>query len=315
MQLYKSRGFGEFFQDTFSFIRQNGGHLYKNFFIINGVFILILMVLGYVFSKFYTEILFSGMNNEGPNAVENYLNENVGVFVVVFILFIVVGLTSAIISYSYVPIYLKLYAKNNGKGFNISDLVKEYKANVGKIFIFLLFGIIMALPIFIVAGIVSFILAITMIGILLLPLVIGAVSLLYQGTLMEYIEDKKNIWSSFGYSWTLMGSKFWAAIGSVGLFFLMSYIAQNVVTLIPYFIFIIDMVAGVESGGAVDPQEMSKSLSIIMLIIFVLSYFVGMLLNIIVQVNQGIVFYSLKENIENINTKSDIDLIGSSEEV
>ena len=313
MQLYKSRGFGEFFQDTFSFIRQNGGHLYKNFFIVNGIFILILMVLMYFFSKFYTDVVFGGLVNNNPNALDNYLNDNIGVMTLFFFLFIVLGLISAAVSYSYIPIYLKLYAKNNDKTFNASDIINEYKANIGKILVFIIFAIIVAIPIFIVAGITSLILAITFIGILLIPLVIGAVSLLYQGTLMEYIEHKKSIWTSFGYSWQLMGSKFWAAIGSAGLFFLMSYIAQNVIALIPYFFFIVDMLTSIETNTNPDPQEIGKSLSLIMIVIFMLTYFVSTVLGIIVQANQGIVFYSLKEEQENINTKSDIDLIGTSE--
>ncbi|MAB48853.1 MAG: hypothetical protein CMC05_09500 [Flavobacteriaceae bacterium] len=312
MQLYKSREFGEFFQDTFSFLRQNGGHLYKNFFIINGVFILILMVLGYFFSKFYAEILFGDLAND-QTAIENYINENIETFMLFFILFFTVGLVSAVISYSYVPIYLKLYSKSDGKSFSTSDIINEYKANIGNIFIYLICAIIVAIPVLILAGIVSFILAITIIGFILLPLVIGAVSLFYQGTLMEYIENKKSIWESFSYSWTLMSSKFWAAIGCVGLFFLMSAIVQNIVSIIPYFVFIVDMVTDLEPGVAPNPEEIRKSATIMMVIIFVLSYLVGLLSNIIVQINQGVVFYSLKEDMENINTKSDIDLIGSGE--
>ncbi len=312
MQLYKSRDFGAFFQDTFSFLRQNGGHLYKNFFIINGIFILILMVLGYFFSKFYSEILFGNLANN-PTAIENYINENIETFILFFILFFTVGLVSAVVSYSFVPIYLKLYAKNDGKGFSTSDIVNEYKANIGNIFIYLICAIIVAIPVFILAGIVSFILAITIIGFILLPLVIGTVSLFYQGTLMEYIENQKSIWQSFSYSWTLMSSKFWAAIGCVGLFFLMSYIVQNIVVLIPYFVFIVDMMTDIDAGTVATSQEISKSASIMMIFIFVLSYFIGLVLNLIVQVNQGVVFYSLKEDMENINTKSDIDLIGSGE--
>jgi hypothetical protein len=50
-----------------------------------------------------------------------------------------------------------------------------------------------------------------------------------------------------------------------------------------------------------------------MVAIFLLTFLVSSILNVIVQINQGVVFYSLKEDNENINTKSDIDLIGSSE--
>jgi hypothetical protein len=271
------------------------------------------MVLGYFFSNFYTEVVFGGLTNNNPNAIEDYLNQNASIVVVFVLLFVTIGLVSAIISYAFVPIYLKLYAKNEGKNFTASDIINEYKANIGNIFIYLICAILVVIPLMILAGVISFILAITMIGIILLPVVIGAVSLYYQGTLMEYIENEKSVWESFGYSWTVMSSKFWPAIGSVGLFFLMIYIVQNIVVMIPYFVFIVDMMTDINSGTAATSQEISKSASVMMIIIFVLSYLVGLVLNLIVQVNQGIVFYSLKEDIENINTKSDIDLIGSGE--
>lgn len=313
MQLYKSRDFGAFFQDTFAFIKQNGKHLFKNFFIINGIFLLILMVIGYFFSRFYTDVVFGGIINNNQNAFEEYINENFGVFITMILLFITVGLISAVISYSFIPIYLKLYTKHQGKNFNASDLINEYKANIGKIFIFLICGIIIAIPLFIATGIVLFVLAITLIGFLLMPLVFGAISLLYQGSLMEYLENKKGIWNSFSYSWTLISSKFWAAVGCVGLFYFMSYIAQNVIALIPYVFFIVDMVAEIQPNGSPDPNEIASSMTIMMVAIFLLTFLVSSILNIIVQVNQGVVFYSLKEDMENINTKSDIDLIGSSE--
>jgi hypothetical protein len=50
-----------------------------------------------------------------------------------------------------------------------------------------------------------------------------------------------------------------------------------------------------------------------MLAIFLLTFLVSSVLNVILQLNQGVVYYSLKEDIENINTRSDIDLIGSGE--
>ncbi|WCO02626.1 hypothetical protein [Psychroserpens ponticola] len=313
MQLYKSRDFGSFFQDTFAFLKQNGKHLYKNFFIINGIFLLILMVMGYFFSKFYVDVIFGGVINGNPNAIDDYMNENAGVFILLLLVFIAVGLIAGLISYSFVPIYLKLYTKNNGISFNTTDIIKEYKANLAKIFTFLICGILIAIPLSIISGLMMFILAITLIGILLLPLVLGALSLLYQGSLMEYFENKKSIWDSFGYSWKLIRSKFWPAVGCVGIFYFMSYIAQNVVAMIPYVFFIIDMVAEMQPNGSPDPQQLEKSMTIMMVAIFLLTFLVSSVLNVIVQINQGVVFYSLKEDNENINTKSDIDLIGSSE--
>ena len=313
MQLYKSRGFGEFFQDTFTFLRQNGKHFFKHFLIVNGLFLLILMAMGYFFSKIYTDVIFGGMITGNQNGVDSFMNQNSGYFLLLFMIFLIVGLFAAAMTYSFVPIYLKLYTEKDGKQFSASDLIKAYKSYIGKIFVFIICGIIVAIPLFLLVGLVTFILTITIIGMLLLPIVFGAVSLYYQGTLMEYLNDKKGIWESFSYSWKLMSSKFWPAIGCVGIFYLMSYIAQNVVILIPYLLYIVDMITNIETGSQANTEEIGKSLMMFMLIILFLTFTVVIFLNLIVQLNQGVIFYSLKEDIENINTKSDIDLIGTSE--
>lgn len=312
MQLYKSRDFSAFFQDTFAFLKQNGKHYFKHYFIVNGIFLLILMVLGYFFTKFYSELLFGGILQNNPNAMDDYMNDNLGLFVLLLFVFLTVGLIAGLISYSYTAIYLKLYIKNNGSNFDTKAIIESYKANIGKLFIFLLCGLLIAFPILIVSGIVMFVLAITIIGFLLLPLVIGALSLFYNMTLMEYIENKKGIWDSFGYAWTLLTSKFWAAVGSVGLFFLMSYIVQNVITIIPYIFGMASIFTTIDSGSTTS-QDIGGTMMVIMLIVFFITFIVGSILNNIVQLNQGIVFYSLKEDQENINTKSIIDQIGSGE--
>ncbi|WP_040279797.1 hypothetical protein [Psychroserpens damuponensis] len=313
MQLYKSRGFGEYFQDTFAFLKQNGKHLFKHFFVINGIFLLILVVIGYFFSKFYTDVLFGGIMNGSTSAIDDYLNQNSGLFIFLIFVFIIVGLVAAVISYSFIPIYLKLYHQHDGKNFTATDIINAYKANIGKIFIFLLCSIVVFIPVAISAGILVFVLAITIIGILGWPLVIGAVSLFYQGTLIEYLDGKRGIWNSFGHSWSMMSSKFWAAIACVGLFYFMSYIAQNVIALIPYIFGMVNMFTDLETNTMQDPMSVQKTMTVMMIAIFLLTFLVSSILNVIVQLNQGVVYYSLKEDNENINTKSDIDLIGSGE--
>ena len=314
MQLYKSRSFSAFFQDTFSFIKQNGKHYFKHFFIVNGVFLLILMVIGYFITKFYSDFLFSGVLQGGnSNTVfDEYMNENFGFFILLMILFIVVGLVAGLISYSYTAIYLKLYIANHGKNFDTQQIVMAYKQNIGKLFIFLFCGILLGIPLIMVLGIGLFVLAITIIGILLMPILIGAFSLFYNMTLMEYLQQKRGIWDSFGYAWTLMTKKFWAAVGSVGLFYLMAYVVQNIITLIPYLFFMGSLFTTTQEANP-NPEEIGASFVIMILVVFFISFIVGTILNNITQLNQGIVFYSLKEDNENINTKSVIDQIGTSE--
>jgi hypothetical protein len=154
---------------------------------------------------------------------------------------------------------------------------------------------------------------ITIIGLLLIPVLTGALMLYYNMTLMEYLEDRKNIWECCGYAWTLLSKKFWPAVGSVGIFYLMAYVVQNIITLVPYFAGLASLFTSVNEEGVTDPQAMGATMVIVMLVVFFITFFIGTILNNIVQVNQGIVFYSLKEENENINTKSTIDQIGSGE--
>lgn len=313
MQLYKSRGFSAFFQDTFSFLKQNGKHYFKHFFIINGIFLLILMTIGYFISKFYTDIVFGGvLQGNSTTQIDEYMNENFGIFMLLMIVFLVVGLTAGLISYSYTPIYLKLYSEKNGKNFETQEIVQVYKQNIGKLFIFLICGILLGIPLVFVLGIGIFILIITIIGFLLIPFLAGAFSLFYNMTLMEYLQNKKGIWDSFGYAWTLMTKKFWAAVGSVGIFYLMAYVVQNVITLIPYIFFMGSLFTVTPESGT-NPQEVASSLVVMMLVVFFIAFIVSIILNNITQLNQGIVYYSLKEDNENVNTKSVIDQIGSGE--
>ncbi|WP_298236648.1 hypothetical protein [uncultured Algibacter sp.] len=313
MQLYKTRGFSEFFQDTFAFLKQDGKHFFKHYFIINGAFLLILVVLGYFFTKFYTDFIFGGLlEGKSTTLVDEYINENLGLFIIMALVFFIVALFAGMVSYAYPAIYLKLYSNNNGSYFNTSHIINTYKANLGKLIIYIVISILIAIPLFIGFIIGAFVLAITIIGILAIPLLIGAFMLFYSMTLMEYIENKKGIWDSFGYSWQLLKSKFWAAVGCVGLFYLISYIVQNIIGLIPYLFGMASLFTTIDSGGP-SQEELGSTMTAIMLLVFFLTFIVSAVLGSIVQLNQGIIFYSLKEDNENINTKSIIDQIGSGE--
>jgi len=312
MELYKSRDFSAFFQDTFSFIKLNGKHFFKHFIIVNGLILLVLMIMGYFFMNFYTDVVFGSIMQNNPNILDDYMNENGALFIFLLIVFIIVGLVFSIIMHAYPAFYLKLYNEHLGTNFGTPEIIKLYKANIGKLMTFLVSGILLAIPLLIGIGLLSIILFVTIIGMLALPLVIGGFSLFYVMALMEYLEGKRGVWDSFGYSWNLLSSKFWPAIGSVGLFYLMSYLVQNIVTVIAYIFGMLRFFTRIENNNP-NPEEFGGMMSIIMIVMFMAGVILGAFLNNIVLLNQGIVFYSLKEDNENINAKSIIDQIGKGE--
>ena len=57
-----------------------------------------------------------------------------------------------------------------------------------------------------------------------------------------------------------MTKKFWAAVGSVGIFYLMAYVVQNVITLVPYMFGIGKYVYTSQRRRCTDPQDIGASL-------------------------------------------------------
>ncbi len=317
MQLLQIRGFNDFFQDTFAFIKENGKHYFKHYFIINGFFLVLLAAITYIFVSFYSTILFNPANfgvaeSTNINPLDDFMNENFGVFILALIAFFIIAIIAGVINYAYTPIYLKLYNEKDGANFSTKEIINSYKANIVKLLMFVLLGLLIAIPLSIAAGIISFVLAITIVGILLLPLVIGLLALLYNNTLLEYIHNKRNFWDAMGYAWNSIASKFWATVGCVGIFFVISYIIQFIIQ-ITSSIFMTARTLTVVESGSTNPFEQSASVIIVMALMFILQFVVSIITNSIIQVNQGIIYFSLKEEKENINTKTVIDQIGSSE--
>ncbi|WP_417444864.1 hypothetical protein [Joostella sp.] len=311
MQLYKSRTFGDYFSDTFTFLRENGKHFYKNYFIINGILIIILLVMMFFFSRFYTNVIFSDTFGDGGNSLTNYLDQNLGVLVIFGFLFVIIALLLGIVNYAYTPLYFLLYEKNKGSDFSKNDIVDALKSNLGKIFTFLLAGILIAIPLFMALGLIIVILTITIIGIPLLLIAVAWLSQFYYIAFITYLQTNKGVFECFSYGFNLSFKNFWAANGCVALFYIMIQVVQGIVTLIPYSFAMGSLVLGAEEASNMNTTDQSMTIITMLTAVYMVAFFVNIILTTILQMNQSIIFFSLKEDTENINTKSEIDEIGS----
>ncbi|ETN96522.1 hypothetical protein SAMN04487906_2908 [Zhouia amylolytica] len=308
MELYKSRTFGDFFSDTFAFLKQNGKHFFKQYFIINGVFILAFIAV--LFMGFYFFGDFLGLSGVQASSVdfENFANENAGVFILLISLLIIIVTIISVVNYTFTPFYLKLY-EANGKNFSTKDIIATYKENIGKVILFFLVCILLMIPTAIVAAIPYIILMFTFVGVYWM---VGIIMFIYNGAFLEYIHSKKGVFESFGYSMSLIfGKKFWHASGAIWLFYLMI----GIVMLIPFLFLYFFVIVSVLTEQNLDQNPGSNiTFLVILLIVYALILILAIIANNFIQLNQGIVFYSLKEEKENINTKSVIDQIGTSTE-
>lgn len=280
MELLKQRNFSEFFSDTFGFIKENGKHFFTNYFIINGVFLILQFIKNY------------------------YVGQGVVLPAVFEILYVILILVFSVINYTFVTIYMILYTKRK-TNFDYKDIIQYFKEHLGRIVVFVLVSIILAIPIMIVFYIVLLLSLITIVG----PfLVYAALMLWFSLAFYEYMYTNKGVTDSFGYAWTLFTKKFWATTGSTALLGL-------IIMIITGFAFAF---SGVFSGffemNSSDPlgniqkiqQAFFKPATLL------ISTFVTILM-VTLQISQGIIYFSQKELFENISANDDIDQIGKIE--
>jgi len=278
MQLLKIRDFSAFFSDTFQFIKENARHFFINYFTINGIF-LILTLLKHYFSS--------------PLNVTSWM------FEWGFLLF---SLLFGVINWSFVTIYMILY-NEKGTNFNHKDIIAYYKANISKIVIYILVSILIAIPVIIVFYIVLLITMITIVG----PfLIYAALFTWYSLAFYEYLYSDRPVFDCFGYAFTLIKKKFWAITSSTALLYL-------IISIIYGFALgalgVFSVFTNMNSTNFLEKyMEFARvfSTSKVMIMMTFLS-----ILYVLMQVVQGIVYFSQKELVEHISANKSIDEIGN----
>ncbi len=281
MQLLKIRNFSTFFSDTFKFIRENGKHFFTNYFIINGVFLLITLLKNY--------------------------NTEIGSFSFVFeMVFALFSMIFGLINWTFVTIYMILYNKL-GTNFNYRDILNYYKENIGKIIIFILVSILLAIPAIIIFYIAFFISIITLIG----PFLVYASFIIwFTLAFYEYLNTDKPVFDCFGYSFTLFTKKFWATTGSTALLLVIIGIIYGfALGILGIFSSFMDMN---KSGDALNTYVKTLEAFSAPKVLVVMTFL--SILYVLLQISQGIIYFSQKELLENISANKTIDEIGKIEE-
>lgn len=312
LQLYKSRDFTLFFKDTFAFIKTHGKHFFKNYFLVNGLFLLVLIIMGFILYAELAELQALGLLDErNQREFFRYLSDNSNIYVPYGILYILISAFVGILNYAYIPFYFKLYEKHKGANFSNKEISKELFANFGKIVKFLLITILISIPLLIAAAIVMGIMAITIIGFPFVIFVVALISLFYHSALMEYLKhDDKSVFDCYGYSLQLCFQQFFPSIGAVGIFMLIIIILQYVLSFLQGTILYFLGIPILENPTYLSDLEKTSLLFIIAFAMQVAIYIFNFLTSAALQIHQAIVYYSLKEDRENIHTQDTIDDIG-----
>jgi len=311
-QLYKKRNFNELIGDTFNFFKAQGKNYFANYIAINGGIILVLIVLLYFFMKvFYDGLFTNGIANSGTG-FENYFLENIELFIGYGIGAFLLILILTFVNSLYPIAYLKLIERKEET--NATNIWKYIKSKIGKSLVFFLLSLVTLFPIAILLGFLCFALVFILIGIPLILIVLPAVFTCISFAYYNYITTNDGYFDSVSKGFKLFTTKPWPLIGSTVIIYFIVNTVVSFISFIPYFIGIFGMAFNIETQDTESVRENVSFMMIMVGITFILSISLNYLLQNIVSVNQGIMYYSMIDETEKTSNLSEIDLIGSNEE-
>ncbi|MDO5616355.1 MAG: DUF4013 domain-containing protein [Cruoricaptor ignavus] len=317
MQFYKKRDFGTLVSDTFTFFKENGKNYFKNYILINGLLLILLVVLfviGYreLFSQF-----FAGNVGGQSYYFESYFQENQVMLAVVTLFVFFIFLAAIVINYSYPVFYMKRLSETGNKHIKTDEILSDVKQNFGRVLkLFLgLFFIVTPLA-FLVVGL-SYLLIIILIGIFVLLLVVPAVMNVVNFLLFDYLHTKKGFFESLSYALRSQfsypngnqKSPFWKYWGSVIVVYIIIQVVTSVFTMIPMMLVLASTFTTDSTSAHENPFDGTTG------ILFFVFYGIGILASFIlsnmVYVNAGLMYYDSRTDLHRKEDLSEIDTIGN----
>lgn len=319
MQFYKKRDFGSIVSDTFTFFKENGKNYFKNYLMINGL-LLILMVVIFVFG--YREIIgqmFSS-NTGGQNYYfEAYFQENRPMLILVSVLIFLLFLAVTMVAYSYPVLYLKRLSETGNRNIKTDEILGDIKKN-SKRFILLFLGLMFIVtPLaFVLIGI-SYLLMLIVIGLFLLILLMPALMNVINFLLFDYLHTGKGFFESlsyairsqFSYRNSNEKSPFWKYWGSTIVMYIVVQIVSSIFTMIPMIILFTKIFTLPEQDGKLQSNPFEGSLGIIFFVLYGVAILCSFILMNVMFVCSGLQYYDSRTDLHRAVDLTEIDTIGT----
>jgi type III secretory pathway component EscS len=314
IQLFKTRTFSDYFSDTISFFKTSGRHFFRNYFIVNGGFMLVLIVLIYFGVTFYIEAIQSqiaGSNNSTGNSFDSLFSQNMPLVIGFIIISFLVVVALSVLNVAYPIIYLSLYDKHQGHDFSTTQIINVLKNNILRLIKFSLGTIFIYLPLFLIILGVCIALCFIIIGIPILLIVFPALYSWLSIAFYDYLTNQSRFFQALQVGYRTVFQDFWAVSGASFLMMMIVQMLQTVVAMIPYIIGVVIVFSSAQDTDTAPQHEKFGFFVILMVIVFALSVTVGYISNNLLVVAQGLMYYSGRERQESVGTTNLIDKIGS----
>ncbi len=311
-ELFKKRDFNALFSDTIDFFKRFGKNYYKNYFIINGIFLMILVVLIYFISKIFLENAFSTIQDSNNDFIANYVHTNPILFFGFFGIFLLVSIFLSLLNITYPIVYLDTIDKKQNQQISSNEIIVEIRKNIGRLILFFIGTIVVILPILVIVFAILVLLCFILIGFPLLIILLPFFSSWYSQSYFIFTIEKLSFFEALKKGYDLVRPKFWLVVGNALFMQFIIQMIQSTISIVFYVIGILGFLFFREDIQNETSKGANFSLAAVCVtIVFVVLVVFGYVLNNITIINQGILYYSLREETEKKSVKNEIDSIGN----
>lgn len=313
---YKKRDFGTFITDSFAFFKSNGKNYFKNFILINGMVLILLVLVMYFGFRELLGQFFNG-NLEGQSYFfERYFEDNLGLTIITGIIIMLIYSFLMMLNFLYPVFYVRRIA-NGQKQVSVEDIISDLKSNSRKL-IQLYFGLILlVIPAAFVLFAISYAMVLILIGI---PVLIFVVPTLFNAItflVYDFVYTDRGFFESlsyairsqFSYSNGREKTPYWKYWGSTIILFVLYYVITSVFTAIPMIILMMRL-ATTTSDNGFEQNPFGGGFGAVIMIIYGISIIMSSLLMNILYVNAGLLYFDSRRDLHQKLEMEEIDTIG-----
>ena len=318
MQFYKKRDFGALISDTFNFVKLYGKNYFKNYFVINGLLIILMAVLVFFGFRNFFSLIFEGIGGNSAS-IGRYFLENIMQIIFTFLFIFLVFILISVVNYSYPVLYLKRLTEMGNKNITVDEIMSDVKKNIGKIFKLFLGFVFIIIPLYLAVYGLSYTVTYRIQGlyfllfVFLTPVMTNVVNFL----IYDYFNRGKGFFSSlsyairsqFSYQQYNQKSPFWKYWGTTVILYILQQVVAYALAFILVFIIILSLGLSLNMSSAetfyITLVFGAMAYPLIIIISLIMSNFISLC--------SGLMYYDSRTDLHREMDLTEIDSIGRDE--
>lgn len=305
--LFKRRSFGDYINDTFTFLKQEGKIFFKNFIQFFGGYLILFLFLFYVL----VDLFYGSATSSTMTEIDVIIANNLAISIVTMLALTVLSIYLSIMIFSYPVYYLKNMIDYPDTYQDPQFIKKQLKSTIRRGFSFILLTGILVTPIVLIAYGLASILVFLIIGIPLLFLIGPYSASITSIAYYDYATQQTPFFASYKQAFKLTGTDFWGNLGNSFIFIFIIQLLGYVSIMLPNTIYSMGIFISEVDAASLKQLGIDK---VLIALFVLLSSVISITLYLVFLINQGIAYYSARESIESYQSMLDIETIGQNHE-